>query len=64
MSFKSRLKNLVNENVQIATPVGLYEGRIVEVSRQWLKMYQSTTPGYPPVKTTVFLQAIGFVRIV
>lgn len=64
MTFRRRLRSLVNRDVQIATPVGLYEGRIDEVNQQWLKMFQTTTPGYPPVRVTVFFQAIGFVRVV
>jgi hypothetical protein len=64
MTFRGRLRRLINRDVQIATSVGLYEGRIYEVSSRWLKMYLSSAPGYPPVKVTVFLQAIAFVRVV
>lgn len=64
MFFRTRLIRLINQNVQIATSAGMYEGSIEEVSTQWLKLNLVTTPGYPPVRITVFLKAIGFVRIV
>lgn len=63
MFFRGRLRNLLNRNVQIATPAGLYEGTLVEVEPLWVKLDLTTSPGYPPVRNTVFLQAVGFVRI-